>query len=298
MLERTTMFTSRKIRAAGYLLIVITILGSIVPISAQSQVSEKSQEPLQSQKPLRFVIQPFQSEQKTRTNFQPLADYFQKLTGRKVNIMTYPNFISYWAETQKTGSYDIALDAAHFIDYRNKNKDFTVLAKQPGIISISLIVSEDNLVFDASELIGKKIATLGPPSIAAVRIYELFNNPVRQPSIIEVDNTGQAMSMLLSGKVDAAMIPTPLVSVQMAGEGGVAVVSTSDSIPGMAISVSPTVSAEIREKLLKGLLTADKSESGKKMLKQTKLNPFEKSSNKDYFGYSKMLDENELPAGQ
>lgn len=288
MLEYTSEFISRKIQSAGYFLIVATILGSMIPATAQSQ------ETLKSKETLRFVIQPFQSEEKTRANFQPLADYFQELTGQKVEIVTYPNFISYWAETQKTGSYDIALDAAHFIDYRNKGKDFTVLAKQPGIISISLIVSEDNLIFDAEELIGKKIATLGPPSIAAVRVYELFNNPVRQPSIIEVDNTGQAMSMLLSGKVDAAMIPTPLVSVQMAGEGGIAVVSTSDSIPGMAISVSPTVSAEVREKLLKGLLTADKSKSGKKMLKLTRLNPFEKAANQDYFGYSKMLGESEM----
>lgn len=277
MLKHTAEFISGKIQSTGHLLIAAAIFASLIPVTAQSQET------------LRFVIQPFLSEEKTRESFQPLADYFQELTGKKVEILTYPNFISYWSETQKTGKYDIALDTAHFIDYRNKGKDFTVLAKQPGTVSISLIVSEDALVFDPEELIGKKIATLGPPSIAAVRIDEIFDNPVRQPSVIEVNNTGQAIAMLLSGKVDAAMIPTPLVSVQMAGEGGIAVVFTTDTIPGMAISVSPAVSADVREKILKGLIGADKSESGKKMLELSNLNPFEKAVNQDFFGYSDLL---------
>jgi ABC-type phosphate/phosphonate transport system substrate-binding protein len=240
---------------------------------------------------LRLVIQPIQSEQKTREIFQPLADYMQHITGQPVTLITYPNYISYWSETQKPNSYDIAFDAAHFIDYRDKNMDFTVLAKQPGIISISLIVPEDDLVFDPEELIGKKIATPGPPSIAAVRIDELFENPVRLPTIIEGTDSGHIMSLLLAGEVDAAMLPTPLVSAQMAGDGGISLVLTTDSTPGMAISVSPNVSAEIREKLAKGLIEAEKTPEGKKMLDGTKLNPFEKTSNQEYFGFSELLGE-------
>ena len=98
------------------------------------------------------------------------------------------------------------------------------------------------------------------------------------------------MSLLLNGEVDAAMVPTPLVSAQMAGEGGVAMVLTTDSIPGMAISVSPNLSAEIREQLAKGLIEADKTPEGKKMLSDTKLNPFEKTNNQEYFGFSELLD--------
>ena len=87
------------------------------------------------------------------------------------------------------------------------------------------------------------------------------------------------------------MLPTPLVSAQMAGDGGVSLVLTTDSTPGMAISVSPNVSTEIREKLAKGLIEAEKSPEGKKMLDGTKLNPFEKTSNQEYFGFSELLGE-------
>lgn len=275
----TSRITAGEISTTGRLLIIFSLFLALLPKIALSQ------------EPLRLVIQPIQSEQKTREIFQPLADYMTHLTGQQVELITYPNYISYWSETQKPDSYDIAFDAAHFIDYRDKNMDFTVLAKQPGIISISLIVPEDDLIFDPEELIGKKIATPGPPSVAAVRIDELFDNPVRLPTVIEGTDSGHIMSMLLAGEVDAAMLPTPLVSSQMAGDGGISLVLTTDSIPSMAISVSPNVSAEHREKLVKGLIEAEKTPEGKMMLDGTKLNPFEKTSNQEYYGFSELLGE-------
>ncbi len=274
----TCMLSGKTINIGNLLLILIIIFLSLLPA------------PVYSQEPLKMVIQPFQTEQRTREIFRPLVEYIESITGQKIELITYPNFISYWSETQKDGSYDIALDAAHFVDYRNKNKDFTVIAKLPGSISISLIVPEDSLIFDAEELVGKKIATLGPPSIAAVRISEMFDNPIRQPTIIEGDNSSTVMDLLISGKVDAAMLPTPVVSARMAGDGGISMVTTTDTIPGLAISVSPAVSAEVREKLQKGLIEAGKTPEGKKMIKETNLAPFEKASNQDFFGYSELLD--------
>ena len=203
----TTKITSGKALSPAGLLIIYSLILLLLPTTAFSQTA------------LKLVIQPIQSEQKTREIFQPLADYIEFITEQQVELVTYPNYISYWSETKKPDSYDISFDAAHFIDYRDKNLDFTVLAKQPGIISISLIVPEDSLVFDAEELIGKKIATPGPPSIAAVRIDELFDNPVRLPTIIEGTDSGHVMAMLLEGKADAAMLPTPLVSAQIGRRG-------------------------------------------------------------------------------
>ena len=275
----TTKITSGKALLPAGLLIIYSLILVLLPTTAFSQTA------------LKLVIQPIQSEQKTREIFQPLADYIEFLTEQQVELVTYPNYISYWSETKKPDSYDISFDAAHFIDYRDKNLDFTVLAKQPGIISISLIVPEDSLVFDPEELIGKKIATPGPPSIAAVRIDELFDNPVRLPTLLEGTDSGHVMAMLLEGKADAAMLPTPLVSAQMAGEGGISMVLTTDATPSMAISVSPNVAAEIREKLTRGLIEAEKTPEGKKMLEGTRLNPFEKTSNQEYFGFSELLME-------
>ncbi len=283
MLNLAIRTMSRKASDVSNILLIVAFSITIAFISLLPKVAS-------AQEALRLSIQPIQSEQRTREIFQPLADYIQHLTGRKVELVTYPNFLSFWSDTQKGDKYDIVFDAAHFIDYRNKNHDFTTFAKQPGSVSISLVVSEDALVFEPEELIGKKISTLGPPSVAAANIDGMYENPVRQPTIVEADNSQDVIKMLRDGKADAGMIPTPLVSGIMASEGGIAVVTTTEAIPSMAISVSPNVSAEIREKLVKGFLEADKTPEGKKMLSETKLNPFEKTNNTEFFGYAKLLD--------
>lgn len=249
------------------------------------------QSPANAQPTLRLAIQPIQSEQQTKEAFQPMADYIQAVTGAPCEITTFPNFISYWSTTQKPGSYDLVLDAAHFTDYRIINQDFTPIVKQPGEVSFTLIVSEDSLVFDAEELVGKKIATLGAPSVGAVRLSEIFDNPVRQPLIIEVDNSASALDMLIAGKVDAAMLPTPIVSQRMSGEGGINVVMTTESMPSVALSVSPDVPEDLRNKLQEAFMNADKTEAGKAMLSAVNLPPFEKAGFDIYENMSELLEE-------
>jgi ABC-type phosphate/phosphonate transport system substrate-binding protein len=139
--------------------------------------------------------------------------------------------------------------------------------------------------------VGKKIATLGAPSVGAVRLNEIFDNPVRQPLIIETDNSQQAMEMLLAGEVDAAMIPTPIVSQRMTGEGGVNVVMTSEPLPSVALSASPEVSAQVVEQLKKAFLDAEKTEAGKDMLSKTNLPAFEPADAATYESQAELLQD-------
>ena len=60
------------------------------------------------------------------------------------------------------------------------------------------------------DLTGRTIATLGAPSLGAVRLAELYPNPLRQPVIIEVDNSQQAVERVLYGQSRAAIVPTPV----------------------------------------------------------------------------------------
>jgi ABC-type phosphate/phosphonate transport system substrate-binding protein len=244
-----------------------------------------------AQSSLVLAIQPIQSEEKTAEAFQPMADYIQSVTGIPTSIKTYPNFISYWSTTQKPGSYDLALDAAHFTDYRIVNQAFQPLAKQEGSVSFSLIVGEDSLVFDAEELVGKKIATLGAPSVGAVRLNEIFDNPVRQPLIIETNNSQQAMEMLLAGEVDAAILPTPIVSQRMSGEGGLNVVMTTDPLPSITLSASPQVGDDVLNTLRDAFLNAEQTDAGKAMLSSTNLPAFEATESTLYENQAELLED-------
>lgn len=240
---------------------------------------------------LLLLVQPILSAEKTRAAFQPLADYITKLTGKYCMVRTMPNFLAYWDAVRRPNDYDLVLDAAHFTDYRASKLGFTVLAKIPDTVSYSLVVPDNMLIFDPTELIGKRVATLGPPSIGAARLNGMFPNPVRQPMIIEVESSEQGMQMLLNHQVDGAILPTPLVSRQMTQGGGISVVTTTEPIPHIALSASPRLDAALREKIRIGVLDAAETPDGRKMLRGIGFSRFDPATAAIYAGQRRILKE-------
>ena len=238
-----------------------------------------------------LMVQPILSEEKTIKAFQPLADYITKLTGKKCVVRAMPNFFAYWDIIRRTGSYDLVLDAAHFTDYRARKMNFEILAKIPDTVSYSLIVPENTLIFDPIELMGKTVATLGPPSIGAARLSAMFPNPMRQPIMVEVSSSAEGMDLVVNGRVHAAILPTPLVSQRMSGEGGIVVVTTTEPIPHIAISASPRMNKAMRDQIRSALLTADKTEAGKKMLEGIGFPKFDPATPEVYADQSNILKE-------
>lgn len=214
-----------------------------------------------------LAVQPVLGEAQTREAFKPLADFIGKASGKTCVVHTRPNFMAYWETMRKGDEYDFILDAAHFTDYRAKKLGYTILVKLPDSVSYTLVVRDDNPIFDPMELVAKKVATLGIPSIGAARLNAMFPNPVRQPLTVEVDSAEAGLEMVLKGSVFASIVPTPIVSQQMRTGGGLSVVSTTEPIPHMALSAAPSVDKAVRERVRQALLEADKTPAGKAMLK-------------------------------
>lgn len=234
-------------------------------------------------------IQPVLSEQQTKTAFQPLADYLGKAAGRTIVIRTRPNFLAYWDDVRKGGVFDLILDAAHFTDYRIKKQGYHVLAKVPDSVSYSLIVSDKTPVIDPTELIAKRVATLGVPSIGAARLHAMYPNPARQPTMVEVNSVELGIKLLVEGKVFAAILPTPVVSQQMAQGGGITVVVTTEPIPHIGLSAAPTLDQATRDKLRTALLNAGQTPEGRSMLQAIGFEKFDPATPAIYDGQSKIL---------
>lgn len=230
-------------------------------------------------------IQPVLPKKEIIRAYQPLADYLSDQIGHKVIIKAHNNFLTYWASMKRNRGFDLVLDAAHFTDFRAQKNGFEVLAKIPDTVSFSIVTHEDNLVFDTDELVLKKIATLVSPSVGALRIRELFSDPMRQPRVIYADDSNQAAQMVMDGKVDAAIIPTALVS----RFEGLNTVETTESLPHMAFSASSNVPRGVRESIKQALISAVESASGQAMLARINFPAFESTSGQNYRGYEKML---------
>jgi ABC-type phosphate/phosphonate transport system substrate-binding protein len=242
-----------------------------------------------SDQELVLAIQPILSEEKTRIAYQPLANYLQKVTGRKCTIKTTPNFLAYWSEVTRNRESMIYMDAAHFTAYRARKQGYHVLAKIPDAVSYSLIVNDSNLVFDPTELTAKRVATLGAPSIGAARLSGMFPNPVRQPIIVEVDNAEMGIRMVLENKVDAAIIPTPIVSRLMSQGTPINVVTTTEPMPHIAVSTSPDIDAATASKIRQALLEASNRTDGQAMLKNIGFPKFDPANSNIYKNQDNIL---------
>ncbi len=252
------------------------LLALLLPISA-GQAAEYT-----------LAIQPILPQEELKKNFQPLADYLSKETGHTITITTQRNFLFYWTKMRrKKKGFDLVLDAAHFTDYRVKAQGYTVLARLPDTVSFSIVTGEDNFILDVEELIGLRVATMPSPSLGSLRLEQLFPNPMRIPHYIWEPNTTVAVEKILSGKIDAAIIPTRLASTY----DNINTVMTTEPVPHMGLSASPDLPPDVAEKVQQALLKANTAPHGKEMLDALKIDRFEAADNSVYDGYASLLEE-------
>lgn len=244
-----------------------------------------------AQAEIRFVVQPIIDRDATRKAFQPLADYLSEATGEKVVLKTSYDYADFWSMMKSGKHYDLIFDGAFYVDYRIKHQNHVPLAKVPGLVSYSLVAMSSSGIFEPSELIGKKIASLTPPAPGGLVMFKMFPNPLRQPYILPVRSSDDAMKLLLAGKVHAAMVPTPLAAQAMEQGKEISTVATTEQTPHMTITASKTISEATRKKIADALINATKSPKGVEMLKQIGFEGFEATEAKLYDGYSRYLDQ-------
>jgi len=206
--------------------------------------------------PLTLAIQPILSEHATHKAFAPLAAYIGQVLGRPCVVITNPNFLAYWQMMRKTHGYAFILDAAHFTDYRLTHLGYRLLVKEPGTVSYSLVVRSSEMILGPSDLVGRRIASLGIPSMGAALLNRLFPHPSRQPIIIGIADASAGLRLLMTRKVAAAMIPTPLIGEEMARGAAITVVTTTPPVPNIALSAAPWISAVERAQVRAALLSA------------------------------------------
>lgn len=253
--------------------LIVALLLVIAPLHIQAET-------------IRFTVQPILDRDQSLQAYQPLVQYLESETGLEIQMVASVNFLTYWQQMLK-GEFDMILDAAHFTAYRMENNDYIPIAKLPGTVTYSLVTSPDLLVLEPWELIGKKVATNEPPSLGMVRLQELYPNPLRQPIIIESNSSENAIRMIEAEKVDAAIVPTPLLNAFP----NLNVVSTTEPAPHMTFSVAPRVSEEARQKLQDAMISASQTDKGKAMLAKINFEGFEKPDGYKYEGYEELLQE-------
>ena len=259
---------------ARWFFALVSLFASVLPLAPGNAVVEE--------KALRLAV--YIPQEGTNHVYQPLADYLGEKVGRPVKLITTINFLTHW-QLFKRENYELVLDGPHFTDYRVQKMGYRPVAKFPSVVSYSLVTSEDLLILEAKELIARKIATPPSPGLGALWLNDLYPNPLRQPKIVEADNSTAAVEKVLSGEAVAAMIPTPFVQRYRS----VIPVQTTEQVPAPALSVSGQVDDALAERIRQALLSASDTRQGRAMLEAIKVPRFEPASQQTYEGMADAL---------
>lgn len=240
---------------------------------------------------LTLGVAPLLSEAETRRQFAPLCRYLAEAAGRPCRVETTQNFLAYWEAMRRGQDYNLILDDAHFTGFRVERMDYVVLAKIPGTVTYSLIVPRDASFYDPGRLAGRRIATLGIPSLGAALLNSLFPQASKQPIPVEVDSAEEGFALLREGKVAAAILPTALARQQIALGAPLRVLLSTEPLPHMALSAAPTLDPELRAALRRALLDAHKSAAGQAMLRSLGIERFDAASASVYKDKARMLQQ-------
>jgi hypothetical protein len=180
----------------------------------------------------------------------------------------------------------MAIDGAHFVDYRVKKNGYRVLAKIPDTVSYTIVTRDDLFIFEADELADYRVATMDAPGMGGLRLLEIFKDADKSPMTIGSYDADDCIRHIREGRADAAVIPTPMVGKYE----NLNVVMSTEPIPHTAFSVSPDVPNELAQAIKVALIEADSTDDGRKMLKAANLPLFVDTDEKVYDGQAKVLD--------
>lgn len=241
--------------------------------------------PTRAEDTLRMAIAPFLPESELEKAYAPVAEYLGSRTGTDVELELFANYLSYWEATRGGSDFHIALDGAPVTDFRAQRQDWQVIARFEGEVTQSLVTRDDDLVVSPEELVNKRVAVQPTPSVGALVLYQLFPNPVQQPTLAFERTNRDVAQAVLDGKVRAGVIPTPLVG----GYPGLYPVVTTDPLPFLAFSVSPELDGRTRDALSEALLSFAETEEGRRILDDQELTDIVRANNRHYKGHAELL---------
>ena len=187
--------------------------------------------------------------------YEPIAHYLSQATGKKIVYEHPDNWLSYQNEMQK-GKYDLVFDGPHFISWRMVKTQHQPLVKLPGKLAFVLATNaKDDKVTDIKQLAGRTVCGLAPPNLATLTMQAQFDNPARQPLVVEVPSFGAGYKQMLAGKKCAAAVMRDKLFNKLNGETKAArVIWASKGVANQGFSAGPRFTADDKRKMQEALV--------------------------------------------
>ena len=229
---------------------------------------------------LSLLVQGPRAEERGRV----LAAHLGRRVAMPFRLRVSDHVLDHWVRVRRDGGADLVVDEAHFTDYRAGRFDYRVIARVAGTQSFHLLARRSEALRGPEDLWAGRVAAAPAPSLAALRLLDLFARPLRAPVLRVAASPRHALELLAAGEVRAAFVP---VGWRLGG-AEFAVVLESEETPGMALSLSPRVGAETEAAIRAALFgRAPDSRSGAGA--PAAALRFEAAGTERYSGYARLL---------
>lgn len=234
---------------------------------------------------------PREDDDEAQRIYGPVAEFLSKVLGKQVVFKHVGNWGAYQAFMQK-GAYDLVFDGPHFNSWRISSSQHNVLVKVPGEHTFVVVVQKDNdKVRELKQLGGRTLCASAPPNLGTLTALNEFDNPSRQPLIVNTDGWKDIYQGVLSGKCVAAVLPLKKLE-QFEKDSGhqTKIVFRGAVLPDNALSAGPRLSPTEQDKITRALLSPEGEQATARLRGKYGYNkPFVAASNKEFAGLGTYL---------
>jgi ABC-type phosphate/phosphonate transport system substrate-binding protein len=186
--------------------------------------------------------------------YQPIAEYLARITGKRFVYRHADNWLNFNKE-MANGTYDLVFDGAVTNGWRQQRMSHVPLVKLSTDLAFVTVARQDNpKVTTIKHVAGQKVCAHAPTDPEVVALLSEFDNPARQPVIVDTKGWDNAYQALLEGKCAATVIPQKYL--EKTDRRLISVLQQHRPMPSYTFSAGPrlsmTLQAKIREALLSG----------------------------------------------
>lgn len=223
--------------------------------------------------------------------YAPIAEYLSRAVGKTVVFKHAGNWGVYQGMMQK-GAYDIAFDGPHFNAWRMERSQHNALVKVPGDhVFVVIVKNENERIRELKQLAGRTICAHAPPNLGTLTALNEFDNPARQPIIVNIDGWKEIYGGLMAGKCQAAVLPIKALEKFEKDSGRKSrIVFRGATLPDNAFSAGPRVPLSDQEKIARALMSPEGEKVTAKLREKYAANrTFVAANNKEFAGLSTYL---------
>jgi len=236
-----------------------------------------------------FSAPPRGSRDEETAAYQPLVDYLSQVIGKKVIYKHSDNWLSY-SKGMTEGEYDIVFDGPAFNGWRMDRLNHTPLVKLPEpFVFVVVTRADDNRYKTVKDLAGRRICAHAPPNLGTLTLLSQFDNPMRQPLIVNTKGWDNNYKALIAGECVATILPIKNLEKMDGTKHRTRAIYTHKAMPNQAISVGPRIPATLHAKIAQSLLSADGKQATTKLRAAYAGKDFVSAERNEYAGLGHLL---------